>query len=197
MGGCCLQRANGVPASGGGGGSTNTVTLQGVIVPQIVPATATGSTDDLVLAFTGASVQVGSVPLASWVTRTDSPVFGTTLTMTQPGIYAAYIYIPWASGNNVGAAVTYNATVAQRQSIAPEPVQPETYASSFTSTSSIQTTSAGNGLIPVLQADIDAGTNIIRAHSFNPLAPGTSPPAAAYINAANTALRLFRIGDVA
>lgn len=194
MSGCCLQRANGVPP---GSGPSVTTTLQGAIIPTVVAATATGSTDDLVVWFTGASIQIGAVALASWLTRVDSATLGTTLTVTQSGLYAVYLYIPWAAGFNVLSAVSYNATVALRQTTPPEPISPLVYSASFKAATSIQGSVPGNALIPVLQSDIDAGTNVIRCHSSNPLAAGTPPPAGAYIAVAATCVRIFRIGDVA
>ncbi len=191
---CCgVDTVAGVAASAG---SLNTVVEQGAIIPEVVAATATGSTDDQVLNFTGATVQVGALSVATWLTRTDSATLGTRLQPIQSGIYSVVLYIPWAAGQNVFWAITYNATTAQRQTTNAEPVAPESYAAAFLSPTVIEGDTI-TAIIPVSQEDIDAGTNIIRCHSGDPIAPGDTPPAGAYISVAQTGCRIFRIGDMA
>lgn len=189
--GCGIDIQDGVPAGGG-----SSVVLQGAIIPTIVAVTATGTVDDLVLSFTGATVQIGAVPVASWLTRTDSATLGTTLAVLQPGYYSAIVYVPWAAGQNVMSQITYNATAAQRSAAVAEPLDPECFGARAKAATTIESMSV-QGLIPVTQADIDAGTNIIRAQVANPLAAGTPPAAAAYAAVAETVCRIFRFGDIA
>lgn len=188
----CINQIGGSPA---GIAIPNTVVEQGAVIPAVVAVTATGSVDDQVLNFTGATVQVGPIPVATWLTRTNSATLGTTLVPIQSGIYSVLLYIPWAAGFNVFWAVTYNATVAQRQTVNCEPLAPECFAAAFQSPTAIEGNSV-EAVIPVSQADIDAGTAIIRCHSGNPIVPGTTPPAAAYVAVADTVCRIFRIGDI-
>lgn len=175
--------------------ATSTVELQGLITPVIVAVTATGSTDDLVLLFTGVGTTIGDVALGDWITRTDSATLGTTFAILQPGIYDCFLYVPWSAGRSVGNAITKDATVAERQTAVPEPTSPSVFGGNFKTTTTIQTTPVACS-IPVTQAEIDADTNIIRAHSFDPLVAGTAPPAASYVNVNEVVFRIFRTGDI-
>lgn len=191
---CCFQRTDGAPSSGG---STNTVTRQGIIVPVLTAASPVGSTDSTVILWTGASVQVGTVALASWVTRADSATLGTTFTIIQPGIYSVVLYIPF-NGGDVANSVTLDATAAQRQTAIPEPMDPQCYANNFQFATGDLVSKPITALVPVLQADIDAGggANVIRAHVVDINTPGAPPPAAIFLNTAETVVRIFRVGDV-
>lgn len=189
-GGACISQVGGNP-----GGVASTVELQGLAAPTVVAVTATGSTDDLVLLFTGANTLFGTVPLTSWMTRTDSATLGTVFTPLQSGIYACTIYVPWAAGVNAALAITKNATVAQRQTANPEPLDPEVFNARLQFGDEVN----GTGVpieIPVTRAEIAAGTADIRAHAFDPSVAGTPPAAASFVNVAEVVFRIFRVGDI-
>lgn len=186
----CIDIQDGSPVGG-----ASTVVLQGLLAPTVVAVTATGSTDDLVLSFTGASVLFGTVPLGDWLTRVDSATLGTVFTPLQPGIYDCTIYVPWAAAADAAVAITKNATLAQRQTANIEMLQPQAFAARLQFGGVINGTSV-SARIPVEQAEIDAGTAAIRAHSFNPNVAGTPPVAGAYINVAEVCFRIFRTGDI-
>lgn len=191
---CCVSRVDGA-APGGGVGSD--VVLQGILVDTVVAVTATGSTEILVLQFTGASTQIGTPALATWVTRADSATVGTTFTITQPGVYAAQLDVPWASGQTVGTAVSLDAPLALRDgTTSPLTIEPSVYASNFKFSTTIQSGDT-NCILTITQTQIDAGENIVRAEVYTPGAPGTVVPAAAYINVAEVSFRLFRMGTTA
>ena len=190
---CCHARADGLPLG------PNTPFDQGVIVENVVPATAVGSTDDRVVWFTAASIQLGVVDLAEWLVRTDSAVLGTTQEIIQSGWYHCFLAVPWSDlGSHVGCFVTKNGTAAQRQAgVPPQPNEPEIYGHAFKQNPSIQSTAVW-AAIPITQADIDAGggANVIRAHAYNPIVAAAVILAADFVNGPVSNIRVQRIGDI-
>ncbi len=171
------------------------VVNQGIIVRGVTAASAVGSTDTAVLLFDGATTQVGAVTLADWVTRVDSATLGTTLVISQPGEYVGVVYVPLAAGFNIQTGVTLNAPAGIRQGNF-EIFDPSVFSSTFKFSSTIQSSTSGLTLPMIItQADIDAGNNIIRGQITD--VAGAAPVAGAYANAANVALRLARMGNVA
>jgi len=187
---CSIAQIGGSPA----GGAVVPVPLQGAIVANIDPAGPVGSVDVQVALFNDPTVALGTVPLASWLTRTDSPTLGTVLEITQSGVYSILMFVPWGAGFNVGNGVSLNATVAQRQAIGPEPVQPEIYASDFQTNSSIQGLPA-EAVLVINASMIASGQNLIRGLVWNPLAPGGPLPGAAFVNGPASCLRIVRVGN--
>lgn len=76
------------------------------------------------------------------------------------------------------------------------PYDPEIYDSNFKQGPSIQSVNA-RAPIPIFQSDIDNGTNILRAHAFNPLAASMPPAIANFTYGADFAFRIERRGDAA
>lgn len=190
---CCgITTRSGSPGSSSGGGAP--VPEQGAIIQEIDPAGASGSTDDLVALFQVATVQIGAVALASWLSRSDTVALGTVVTIIQEGVYTMHFYVPWATGQNVGCALTIDATVAQRQTVVPEPTAPEVLATNFRSNTSIQATPVW-ATVNITPAIIAAGENTLRAHTFNPLAAGSPAAGAAYVNGPACAWQIRRIGS--
>lgn len=190
---CCgINTLNGAPAGGGGGSD---VVLQGGVFPTIVAVTATGSIDVLVVHFTGASIQIGTPTVASWVTRVNSATLGSTFAIIQPGVYDCQLALPYGN-TNAGAALSLDATLAQRQVGPPIGNTAEVYASYFQFN-----TLVGNiplsASMTVTTAQISAGTNVIRAHAFIPGFASNPPPAVDWIAPTGTFLRIIRTGNAA
>lgn len=188
---CCVSTISGSPPGGGAG---TTVVRQGVLIRGVDVASLTGSTDITVALFNGATTDLGSVAIASWMTRVDSATLGTTVTISQSGVYDCLFYTPLAQGVNVQAGVTYNAPVAIRQGNF-EPFAASVFASNFKFSTTIQGGLQTKATIPVLQSEIDGGTSVIRAQWGN--IQGNPPQGQAAIDPGNVCLRIFRVGDVA
>ena len=186
---CCTHRQDGV-ATGGG----STVVLQGIIAAQVDAATAaSGSTDTSVLLFELASIQVGAVTLADWVTRVDSATLGTTFTILQPGVYGVDAFMGLAAGVEVSMGVTLDASVAQRQG-ASTMVDPQMFDTDF-SISGVISSLNPSADMAITQAQIDAGDNVIRVQAWV-TTTGAVVPGASYINDEDVLVRIFRNGDV-
>lgn len=194
---CCgLDTVDGLPPSGGG--AAVTATTQGAIVRGLDAANPVGTTDSTVIRFTGAGApaQVGTVPLANWLAIDDDAALATRFRILQPGFYQALIYIPLNTGDVLNA-ISFNATAAQRQTANPEPFDPEIYGGTFQLSGLFNSIIPGQPVVPVRQADITGGTNVIRAHVTTVSSPGTPPGAGGFADPANVAFRLFRVGDIA
>lgn len=178
------------------GGSTTVV--QGAIF-QGLAAGIVGTTDNLINLFAAGPVQIGSVPLADWLTFVNDPIVGTVVTLLQPGQYKAIGWVPWNSGFNVLNCVSVDATLAQRQSgnPNPDPNEIEVQAQRFKLATTIQ--DAGVTTTFVVDSDeIAAGRNTVRLHSVDPSAGISAPaPGAAYLGLTGATLRLERTGDAA
>lgn len=186
---CAVNTLGGRP--GGGGSPAPPLEERGAVVSVIVAAAAVGSTDNRVLLFTAPTVQLGPIPVATWLTVDNDAVLGSTFTVLQPGVCSLFMNLPVSAGSNVSCFATKNATVSQRQ-ISATPIffiEPEIYGGRF---------SIGGPTmdlnhfptIPVTAADIANGTNVLRVHVFDPTNITGGVPAGAYINPADTGIRI-------
>jgi len=170
---------------------------QGAVISEIVAASAVGTTDDRVLFFTGPTVQLGGIAVATWLTRGVDPTLGTTLTVLQPGIYSLFMNLPVSAGSSVSCFASKDATAAQRQ-ISATPIffiEPQIYGGRFMVGGPVMDLNYFP-TIPVTAADIAGGTNVLRIHVFDPLNLLAGVPAGVYINAADTGIRIQRTGDI-
>lgn len=186
----CIYRHDGVDPSG------SSVVLQGIIVPEVIAATAAGSTNTSVALFDQPSIQVGSVTLADWITRTDSATLGTELRILQPGVYSVSAFMGLASGAEVSMGVSRGASGTLLTGVMTM-VDPECYGIEFQLASSIKSL-APTGEIPITQTMIDAGgnENLIRVHYYV-TTTGGAVPAGSFVNDDDVLVRIFRTGDVA
>ena len=183
---CCLSRIDGVRL-----GLANAVTDQIVTIREVDTANPTGSTDDTVMLFDGATTQFGSTDVD--ITRVDSATLGTTITLNTTGVYAALFYVPLAAGFNIHAGITMNAPEAIRQGNF-EPFDASCFTSGFVFQSLLFSALAnGPGIVVITQTIIDADENVLRAQISN--VADAPPLAAAFVDALNVVLRISRIGD--
>ena len=186
----CIDRIDGV-AAGGSGGSLSV--QQGAIYEDVVAANATGSTDVLVIRFSGPSSAVGPVALVDWIVRTDSAALGTTFVITQPGVYGVNLYIPWNTGATVASSITLNATAAQRQTTNPNVRDPEVYFLTFNNATGGFESQAAVTAIPITSTMIAAGTNIVRCQATNGF--GGAPAVGDWLLPSSVNCRIFRIAE--
>ena len=175
----------------------STLESQGAVIHTIVAATGTGSTDVLVVHFTGTTIQVGSIPVASWLTRSDSSTLGTTCTIIQPGVYQASLYIPWTISRPLGSYITLNATTAQRQNTVPQPNSVTVYSAQFSNI-----TSTYQAIMPLATIVIDStmianGDNVIRfgAADIENAPTAVAPATADWLVPSTTSARIFKVGN--
>lgn len=180
-----------------GGPNPNAPVLQEVTI-RGVDNTGTnfhGTIDTSVARFNGAVTQIGAVPLADWVTVTDSATLGTVVSILQRGLYMALLYVPLTGGSTFQCGVTFNAPVGIRQGNF-EPYDASVYASGFVFGSLLEIAPGGWPTlpIPITEADILAGTNLIRGQYTD--VAGNPPLGGAFIDPANVVLRISRFGDL-
>ena len=155
------------------------VVLQGLVSREILAAKPTGSTDKSVALIDGGDAQIGSVALATWIKRTDSATLGTTWEILQRGTYLVTMHVP-LTDPTVEISVSYNAPTGIRQGkFAPFD----------------DSVSANNAVIVVTDADIAAGTTIIRGHIGD--GTGRAPAAGVFSAPLNCCMRITRMGEAA
>jgi hypothetical protein len=192
---CFAQVGGNLPGSGG---AAPALAQQGVLLSDIDPAAATGTTDLLVLRFTAPPVQIGAVPIPNWVTVTTDLVLGTVCAIIDPGVYACLLYVPWATALDLGDYVTLSASAALRQTVIPEPNVQSVRNAQFANPTVVQSLTIG---VPITidSAMIAAGDNLIRFQAARVGAyPGaTQPLATDFLLPATSCARIDKIGIAA
>lgn len=192
---CCVTRTDGATPGG-----SAPIAEQGARIIAL-NATPTGAVDDSVARYNPASpTQIGSVPLANWLTFTTTANEGTTWKITQPGVYyCTMIQTPAAVGvAGLLIGITLDAPAAMLNG------NPQFYAAGGEcfATDFLLNEAAGTfyalqcgGPVTITSAmAANAALGIIRAH-ITDLFGG--PPVALTYNAAESTFRILRIGDAA
>lgn len=186
--GCCIETIDGAPPGGGG---SSPLASQGVLVTALDGTTVTGTTNTSVCIWSGASVNLGTVALGDWLTRVDDAVLGSSFALAA-GIYDVRFVPVMLNAADAVIGISYNASGAQLTG-APVGTQPAFAGRiDFRQPTGISVLQA-DGVIQVTEADVTAGTNLIRTHITN---VGVAP-APAVVIVAVCAFTINRVGESA
>ena len=176
---------------------STSVRNQGATIREVLPAAAFGTAEDQVMLFRADTIQIGSVPVESWLRRQNSATLGTTLKITQSGMYECVFVLPLNSGvAAVNTATSKDARPDQRTgALVAALEQPEIFGASFKFSTTIQSLDT-SCVIPVTRPEArNPNAGIIRL-LFGDVVGGTIP-AGSYANPGGTVLEIVRIGDIA
>lgn len=156
-------------------------------------ATPTGTgAQDAVLRFNGLGTSEGQVAASTWVTQVNDATNGTTFAFLKRGKYSVDLFLDCQTAVTVVAGITYNsAALGADPSFATDPA--------LRARGRYVQAAAGDAAplnlhaeIDVSQADVNAGTAVLRAHATN--GAGASVTAAS-LNLGECALIIRRISD--
>lgn len=172
---------------------------QGFVVRGLAtPPVASDAAENMIAVWAGADVQLGSVPLAQYVTRVDDPLVGTTFEFSQSGIYlvAFYAVLPFDGTSGLMPGVSLDAAPALRSNANPEPWEPLVVGSDAWFNWPADTSVAfliARGVMHVTPTQAATpGLGVMRCH----LSDSNNGPVTEFsLNAANCTLRLRRTAD--
>lgn len=151
---------------------------QGVRVVGLEAATPTGTALVTIADFTGAAdvnlaTNAGSLPLAEWVTRTDSAANGTSLLFTRPGQYHIAFHVANAGATRLQAGILRGSAAPPANPILSLGVRVLATFDVLGAAAGSFDTSTLLATIDVADADIDGNNNMVRFQVSN--AAGAAP----------------------